>query len=187
MSLQGRFDHFRATRIARFMGAYIQPAQAVLDFGAGSMSVARAVHRELRAQVVGVDVLPVSGSCLPFSVYDGVRLPFARDTFDHSYVAFVLHHARQPQQALEECLRVTRGFVIILEDIFRTPAGRAALTVFDWIGNRPFSGDMRLPYNFRTDAEWRAVFQQLGGELVDVRPVRPNPWRPTAHRMYVIT
>lgn len=186
MSLQGRFDHFRATRIARFMGPYIQPVHTVLDFGAGNMSVATAVHRELHAQVVGVDVLPVYGSCLPFSVYDGVRLPFGRDTFDHSYVAFVLHHARWPQRALQECLRVTRGFVILLEDIFRTPTGRAALTVFDWIGNRPFSGDMRLPYNFRTDVQWREMIGQLGAELVEVRPVRPNPWRPTAHNMYVI-
>lgn len=186
LTIRSRFDRYRAARIAGFMASYIRPQDTILDFGAGSMDVAHAVERDLHAAVVGVDVLPSSNGRLPFSLYDGRRLPFADGAFDGVYLAFVLHHTRRPRAALRECLRVSSGVVIILEDVFRTRVGRTFLGLFDWIGNRPFTTDMQLTYNFLTDRGWRNLIRELGADVVEIRSVRPTPWRPTRHRMYVV-
>lgn len=186
ISMQSRFDSYRAARIAGFMADFIRPRDRILDFGAGSLFVARAVERDLRARVVGVDVLPSQNGSLPFSVYDGKRLPFGQGVFDGCYLAFVLHHTRRPKAALRECLRVSSGVVIVLEDVYRSAAEKLILSMFDWIGNRPFTADMQLTFNFRTDRAWRKLITDLGAELLAIRSVRPIPWRPTRHRMYVI-
>lgn len=185
-TIRSRFDRYRAARIASFMAGYIRPRDTVLDFGAGNMTVAQAVERNLHASVVGVDVLPSTNGKLPFSLYDGRRLPFADDVFDEVYLAFVLHHTRCPREALRECLRVSRGVVIILEDVYRTKAGKYLLSLFDWIGNRPFATDMQLTYNFLSDRGWRKLIRDLDADEVEIRSIRPTPWRPTRHRMYVM-
>lgn len=185
-SIRSTFDSYRASRIAGFLQDFIRPTHSVLDFGAGSMKVAEAVQRDLSAQVIGVDVLRSENGSLPFSLYDGRRLPFRTSTFDGCYLAFVLHHTHRPTIALRECLRVSSGHVIILEDVYRGPAEKLALRFFDWLGNRPFHAEMQLTFNFRTDREWREMISGLGADLVASRSIRPIPWRPTRHRMYVV-
>lgn len=180
------FDEYRASRIADLLSRFIDPQDTVLDCGCGRMMVTRSVGDRIGTEITGVDVINLNHTDLGLCIYDGRKLPFADNSFDITYLAFVLHHTPNPRQVLRECLRVTRRWVIVLEDVYGNKLELALLKILDWIGNRPFSSAMSLPYKFKTAREWIAVFQDLGANVVSYRSIRPLPWRPTRHRMFVV-
>lgn len=150
------------------------------------MVVARCVKERIGIEITGVDVINLNYTDLELCIYDGRRLPFADNNFDVVYLAFVLHHTLNPRQVIRECLRVARRWVIVLEDVYRNKLELALLKALDWIGNRPFSSAMSLPYQFKSTREWMMLFQDLGVNVVSQVNVRPLPWRPTRHRMFVV-
>ena len=180
------FDEYRANRIAGFLSRFIDPQDTVLDCGCGHMLVARSITERVGIGIVGVDVINLNHTDLELCISDGRRLPFAGHSFDVTYLAFVLHHTSNPRQVLRECLRVTRRWVIVLEDVYGNKLELVLLKALDWIGNRPFSSAMSFPYRFKTAREWMAVFQDLGANVVSHVSIRPLPWRPTRHRMFVV-
>jgi hypothetical protein len=99
---------------------------------------------------------------------------------------FTLHHMASPANALMEGLRVSRRLLIVLEDVYRTPLELHLLKLLDWSGNILISNDMSFPFNFKTENEWTAIFKDLGPRLAAVESIRPVPWRPSRHRIFVL-
>lgn len=180
------FDEYRAERVAGFLAKALQPGARVLDCGCGKMRVGELISRELHIQVVGVDVINLSQADMDMCLGDGGRLPFADNSFDSVYAVSVLHHTRKPRGVLKECLRVARDRILVMEDVYRNGFELAMLKIFDWLGNRPFAAEMSLPFTFRSEREWSAQFKKLGLKIAKVVPVRPVPWRPTRHRMFIL-
>ncbi len=180
------FLSFRANRIARSVLRHIRPGESILDCGCGTMHVARAIRAQSAGPVFGVDTLDLNRTTLPFCLCPGERLAFASAGVDVVLLIGVLHHTRRARQVLTECLRVARRSVIVLEDVPGAGWELTMLKALDWLGNRPLSGEMNLPYEFRSDREWRSIFGELGTPVRSAEAVRPNPWRPSRHRLYVL-
>jgi SAM-dependent methyltransferase len=180
------FDEYRAERVAGFLGEAIQPGARVLDCGCGKMRVGELISQELDIEVTGVDVISLNQTDLDMCLGDGARLPFADNSFDAVYAVSVLHHTKKSLGVLRECLRVTRDRLLVMEDVYRNGFELALLKLFDWLGNRPFAAEMSLPFTFRSEREWLVQFKKLGVKVAKVIPVRPVPWRPTKHRMFVL-
>jgi ubiquinone/menaquinone biosynthesis C-methylase UbiE len=180
------FDEYRARRIAAFLARFIDLGDRVLDCGCGHMIVTRSVRERMAIEIFGVDVINLNETDMPLCIYDGGRLPFGDNSFDIAYLAFVLHHTLDPRKVMRECLRVARRWVIVLEDVYGNKLDLALLKALDWVGNRPFSSAMSLPYHFKSTGEWVSIFHDLGARVVRQENVRPVPWRPTRHRMFVI-
>ncbi|HZD57822.1 MAG TPA: class I SAM-dependent methyltransferase [Anaerolineales bacterium] len=180
------FDEYRAERVAGFLAESLQPGARVLDCGCGKMRVGELISEELDIEVIGVDLISLSQTGMDMCLGDGSRLPFADNSFDSVYAVSVLHHTKKSLRVLKECVRVARDQLLVVEDVYRNGFELALLKLFDWLGNRPFAAEMSLPFTFRSEREWSAQFEKLGLKIAKVVPVRPVPWRPTRHRMFIL-
>jgi SAM-dependent methyltransferase len=180
------FEEYRGNRIAAYLSEFVGASDTVLDCGCGSVFVAQSLGRRSGARVFGADVIRLNRADLSMCLCAGERLSFADESFETVCLIFVLHHAAHPVQVLGECLRVAGRRVIVLEDVYRNGLELQWLKAMDWIGNRPVSAEMNLPFNFRSEREWLQVFKGLGVDLVEVASVRPLPWLPVQHRGFVL-
>jgi len=115
--METRIYQHRARWTARRLGPWIQPADHVLDVGAGDCRLAELLTHKVGCRVTPVDVADYNKTSLPLTRFDGRRLPFDDDSFDVVLLIFVLHHAADPRSVLEEARRVCRRHVIVFEDI----------------------------------------------------------------------
>ena len=104
-----------------------QPGERVLDLAAGTGTSSEPFA------AAGAHVVPCDFSLgmlrvgkrqfpdLPFTAGDGMRLPFADDSFDAVTISFGLRNIHDPVEGLRELLRVTRpgGRIVVCE--FSTP------------------------------------------------------------------
>jgi ubiquinone/menaquinone biosynthesis C-methylase UbiE len=180
------FDRYRAKRIAAYLSNPIAPKKRVLDCGCGKMVISQLLQQDLGVEVVGVDVISVNDTDLDMCLGDASTLPFADNSFDAVYAVSVLHHTTRASRVLQECLRVTKEHLVILEDVYQSQFELTLLKIFDWIGNRPVAAEMPLPFTFRSEAAWLQQFERLGAKVRRVTSIRPVPWRPTRHRMFVL-
>jgi SAM-dependent methyltransferase len=155
----------RALALVSSLAPALAGVRSVLDIGTGTGNVAE-VLRERGWDVIAVDVedLSFTGSVAPL-IYDGDRLPFEADAFDATLLSTVLHHADDPGQLLREARRVA-GRVIVVEDVHRNRIHRAVCSLLDRILSLELVGG-RLGY--RSDAQWRALFQRTGLRVAGVR------------------
>jgi SAM-dependent methyltransferase len=180
------FNDYRARRVARYLSKALRMRGKVLDLGCGGMSVAKFIKESLGVDIVGVDVINVNQTNLQMLIGDGKKLPFADQSFDAVYAALVLHHTRRPLEVLNECLRVSKDRLVVLEDVHKNPFELKLLKLFDWIGNRTISADMPFPFNFHSEQQWLEIFRKLKVRVKNVESIRPVPWRPTRHRMFIL-
>ena len=141
------------------------PERAVmLDVGAGSCLLARALRELRQARVTCVDIEDRDPTDLPVVLFDGVHLPFSDRSFDTVLLSYVLHHAVRPQDLLRDCARVCRGQVLVVEDL--PLFGRR---FYEWGHHRYYNCLVRRPdgieggqVRLRFDREWRALFDDAG-------------------------
>lgn len=179
-------EEYRARRMAQYLLRHIGFGETVLDCGCGSMRIAALLREHADARAYGTDVINLNRTALRMCLGVGERLPFASNSMDTICLVFVLHHVRSPNDTLRECLRVTRRRVIVAEDVYVHPLELGVLRALDWLGNRSVSGKMELPFGFKTEQAWGSIFRQLGARRVTVERIRPIPWRPSRHRLFVI-
>ena len=88
---------------------HLAPETSVLDIGCGEGWVADELCRRWGGEIAVVDVVDVRRTrTLPFSLYDGLHLPFPDARFDIAMLNFVLHHVPDAHKValLREALRV---------------------------------------------------------------------------------
>jgi SAM-dependent methyltransferase len=155
----------RALALVSSLEPELGGVRSVLDIGTGTGNVAE-VLRERGWDVIAIDIEDLSfiESVAPL-IYDGNRLPFEADAFDAALLSTVLHHAEDAGQLLREARRVS-GRVIVVEDVHRSRLHRAVCSLLDRLMTLEMVGG-RLAY--RTDAEWRALFQRTGLQVAAVR------------------
>jgi ubiquinone/menaquinone biosynthesis C-methylase UbiE len=180
------FDEYREERVAGFLEEAIQPGGRVLDCGRRKMRVGELISQQLDIEVIGVDVISLNETYLDLCLGDAGKFPFADNSFDAVYAISVLHHTERSQGVLRECLRVTRDQLVMMEDVYRNGFELVLLKLFDWLGNLPFAAEMSLPFTFHSEREWLAQFEKLGVKIAKVIAVRPVPWRPSRHRMFIL-
>jgi SAM-dependent methyltransferase len=172
------FDRRRNRLATALIGTLpARPAQ-VLDIGCGSGEIGSdlvaAGHR-----VIGVEVLARESCAIPFARFDGRRLPFPDDSFEHAVIVDVLHHTADPTAVLAEARRVTTGSVVLKDHYAESSRARLTLGAMDWVGNRQFGVGREGAYLSRS--EWDAVFAAAGlcaadvSESLDLYPAPAKP------------
>lgn len=142
----------------------------MLDVGAGTGLLAQALSEAIGVRPTLVDVVTKNRTRLPFVLYDGARLPFPDHAFDVALIAFVLHHAADPDRVLAEARRVGRRLVV-LEDTYRSIAERTAASWIDWIQNH--GAGIAPAWGRLTPDGWIAFFTRHG-RPVHVEEIPPK-------------
>ena len=123
-----------------------------LDVATGGGNVAR-ILRDAGLEVVTIDSAP---GMQPTVVSRAEEIPFADSTFDVVACRVAAHHFQDPAGALREMARVSRGLVLVADNLFMGAAGEEADRLRDPTHVRNYS-----------DAEWRAMFDDAGLEVED--------------------
>ena len=177
--------NFVAIDRAKFMfdkfARFLNPEGSVLDLGCGTGHIGLQIFNSnygayelhfLDIQPKGLDLGQrlVATPCASqiaklcqgnFSLYAGGVIPEKNERFDNVLIAFVLHHCKNPEQTLQEALRVTKkgGRIIILEDIPLSEKEAKQNKFFDALVNLEFFGH---PHENRTREEWENLFSKYG-------------------------
>lgn len=153
LSYHSRIVRRESRQAAALVAAHLPPGARVLDVGCGEGYVAAELQAR-GATVALADIVDVRRvRDLPFSLYDGLNLPFPDGTFDVVMLNFVLHHVPDDRKShlLREAARVSADKVFILED---TPEN-----AFDRLMNRRHGESYRskigsrAPFGFLTRGE----------------------------------
>ncbi len=149
----------RAESFVDLFKDYIAPDSRVLDIGGGWGFYVEPLKRVRNCEVTVLDVVEPGFHKAPVVTYEGTRIPFSDQAFDVSLLITMLHHVPRPEKVLAEAKRVTRGFVIVVEDLYRHTAERWWAIVRDSLYNFEFVGH---PRNFRDRSGWLECFHSLG-------------------------
>jgi SAM-dependent methyltransferase len=158
----------RVRVLSRCLADELGASGAVLDLGCGDGSIARAMM-DLKPGLAfsGIDVLLRPQTLIPVTRFDGKTIPAEDKAFDWVTIVDVLHHTEDPAALLAEAARVARHGVVVKDHLREGFAAYPTLRLMDWVGNR--GHDVRLPYNYLSMAEWKAIFAEVG--------VSPCGWR----------
>jgi SAM-dependent methyltransferase len=121
-----------------------------LDVATGGGNVAR-VLGEAGLEVVTIDPAP---GMQPTVVSRAEEIPFADASFDVVACRVAAHHFQDPAGALKEMGRVSRGLVLVSDNLFMGDAGEEADKLRDPTHVRNYSED-----------EWRAMFDAAGLDI----------------------
>jgi len=178
----------KAKRLGEAMDKWLADAQKILDFGCGDMILHnRMCQRWPNRNFVALDVLDTSLIVAKPFLYDGTDLPFSDNHFDLTFAVFALHHCDDVAQSLSEICRVTRGRILMIEEIITGPIQQKVTCIHDWIVNRMESSEVNIPVNFHRDTEWRQFFADLGYQVTASPRVWQLPFFNLTHqRLYVL-
>ena len=166
-------QHFRARGKVFRLEDLVQPLDrsgSVLDLGAGEGYVGSVIAERWKAKVTLADVVDMNQTALPHYSYDGRHLPFEDKMFDTTVLYFVLHHAENAEQVIDEALRVTKGRVLVVESVYKTEFDLKVLTFLDVLVNRIRSGGLMTAQEeflyFRKVEEWKRVFADKNAAVI---------------------
>ncbi len=150
---------------------HLREGDRVLDVGCGVGTLGRALMDGPACppdvQVDGLERFRRGGEPIPVTQYNGVTIPFEDQSHDVVIVADVLHHEEQPDRLLSECARVARRLLIVKDHIVQGPLAQQRIAFMDWAANAPYG--VECLYRYNTPAEWTAVAQRHGFEVVEER------------------
>lgn len=172
------FLDYKYFRIKRFYG------EKCLDVGAGMGSFSNYL-RNKNHNVSSIDVVDLSSKNDENNIklFDGKAIPYEAKNFDTSMLMFVLHHTNHQDQLIKDCIRVTKDFLIIGEDIiqnkFDAVFGNIHLNSSPWAKGND---------SFKTHAKWLEFFAKHNLELVNTItiPRFVYPVYPVSRNIYVL-
>ncbi|MCA9907930.1 MAG: class I SAM-dependent methyltransferase, partial [Anaerolineae bacterium] len=154
----------RIQALARAIGPKLESGH-VLDVGCGNGQLAALIMTQRDdVDIVGIDVHLRPESYVPVAHYDGEHIPYDAGMFSSVMIVDVLHHTDDPVNVLRECLRVSRGGIVVKDHFFSNPLDRLLLRGMDWVGNAPHG--VRLPYRYFTRTSWAQALESAGAHEV---------------------
>ncbi len=159
----------RAEFFVQLFEKHLPQQSRILDIGGGWGFYAKPL-KERSHQVTVLDVTRPGLQKAPAVVlYEPQNpFPFADKTFDASLLITMLHHTPDPEAILREARRVTRGLLIVVEDLYRHGLGRLWTVFRDQLYNFEFFGH---PKQFKSRDEWQKLFEKQGMTLLETREV----------------
>lgn len=134
-----------------------------LDIGAGNGMITNTLRQQGFActpiDVANLSILPD----VTVIVYDGLKMPFQDKEYDTALLLTVLHHTPDPVPVLKETARVAKK-IIIIEDIYKNKLQQYMTYAMDTLVNL---GHSSMTYQNKSDAEWKATFEELELELIE--------------------
>ncbi len=126
--------------------------------------------------VRGIEKTVRGGCAIACARFDGTALPLKDHSVDLCMFVDVLHHTDDVRSMLREAVRVSRGYLLIKDHVFRNRTDLAILKFMDWFGNRPYGADIRAKYFTRE--QWSECFTAVKLDVVhrnDLLEVYPSP------------
>lgn len=149
---------FRLQDILNEILPLLKKGETVLDLGSGTGHTARAlIKKGFEVRCVDYSDMNIFEETKPI-LYDGVNLPFEKNSFDTALLITVLHHTPDPIRIIKETSRVAKK-IIIMEDTYNNIFQKWAVFVMDSIGNMEFFGH---PHTNKTDSQWKKEFKKMG-------------------------
>lgn len=148
----------------------------LLDVGCGDGLIAKLIMGGKKdISVTGCDVLVRSRRHIPVQGFDGIRLPYADNSFDGVLFVDVLHHTLSPFELLKEAVRVSQRYIFIKDHLLNGPLAFYKLKFMDWVGNSKLG--VSLPYNYWSEVQWRDAFKMLNLDAEEWnRSLKLYPW-----------
>jgi SAM-dependent methyltransferase len=175
----------RAYDMALEIARLVPKGSRVLDVGCGNGYIGHHLSAMLGKRVIGIDVMNATEAPIDYRCYDGLRFPLKDNSVDAVLLCYVLHHAQDVRAVLMDVRRVLRtsGRVIIYEDTPQTCWDKGVC----WIHNRQWIGRTGA-CTFKTETEWRGVFNGLGFEIISERSLSRwrNLFHPVRRRIYLL-
>jgi 2-polyprenyl-3-methyl-5-hydroxy-6-metoxy-1,4-benzoquinol methylase len=165
--LAGRtHDHIIYQRRIRAIANAISPlipSGKILDVGCGNGELAAyLMSKRSDIEVIGLEVILRPNASIPTVAYGGGCFPFAHQAYSSVLIADTLHHIEAKEQVLEECLRVSRGSVIIKDHFYRNFWEHFLLRGLDIAGNAPYG--VPSIFNYFTRESWQRTLKELNVE-----------------------
>lgn len=149
----------RAEFFSAIFEKFLPPQSRIVDIGGGWGFYGEPLERRGHSHTV-LEVIKPGYSRAPVVIYDPSQpMPFPDKSFDVSLFVTVLHHIPDPQAVLKEAKRITRGRILVVEDLYNHALGRIWTVLRDQIYNCEFFGH---PCQFKKKDEWLRVFESLG-------------------------
>lgn len=146
-----------------FITPFFKKEERILDFGCGDLLLAKALFRNNpKLDITGVDVVDFGKrpKGIKFNKYDGEQLPFKSNSFDTVLAYHVLHHCDDPVKSFDECFRVAKKRLIIVEPIYRLRVEIPIMRFMDWLYNVWKSKSISMQYQFLSKRDWSDIFKQ---------------------------
>ena len=160
--LVGRNER-KTTKVASFcdVNILVENGLTVLDLGCGNGLFCDAISKlSSVSRAVGADVVDYRKKPIDFQLFrEGERIPFDDKSFDYTFIMEVLHHSDDPERLLKEAVRVTRGSLVIFEDVVTSRSRLLFMYGLDILMN--IRHGVNLPLNFRSENEWIQIFEQM--------------------------
>ncbi len=167
------------------LSPYIRKNSKVLDFGCGRGFLGSLINKKLGARVGGLDVRDSRKTNLPFTFFDGKKIPFPDNYFDIVLVSYVLHHTASIKNLLLEIKRVCRGKIIIYEDTPENFVHR----IFCWLHGNLFNIFFKIPSRcrFLPKASWFRLFKKIQLKPLYIKNIKLfNPIYITKRTLFVV-
>jgi SAM-dependent methyltransferase len=154
LGLENRAEFFSA-----LFEKYLESGSRILDIGGGWGFYSQPLEKRGHSCTV-LDVIKPGYQRAPVVIYDPTGpFPFPDKSFDVSLLVTVMHHTPDPAAILREAKRVTRGTLIVVEDLYRHEVGKWWTILRDQIYNFEFFGH---PCQFKTKEAWQELFRECG-------------------------
>lgn len=157
----------RAEGMTRLFENLIPARSRILDLGGGWGFYAEPLRSRGHDHLV-LDVVKPGYQKAPVVLYEGSVIPFPDQSFDVTLLVTMLHHVPDPWALFREVRRVTRGRVMVVEDLYHHPLGRFWTVIRDRILNMEF---LDHPHQFRKHGEWVEFFKEQGFSVIKFEPV----------------
>jgi|688.fasta_scaffold07294_16 SAM-dependent methyltransferase len=146
----------------------------ILDLGCGACCNS-SILESMGYQVTALDVVDLS-SCKKPQIYDGKKIPFQDKSFDIVLCSFVLHHADNWYDILQEMKRVG-NHIIIIEN---TPE----ISLDYWFVKKHSNSEWgSCEECFKTNTEWLDIFNQMNFKVENIKRI-PRWYFPFADKPY---
>jgi len=185
------FYGMAAKRMCQDCENFIQKDSKILDLGCGSGIVGKAFQDFFKAKIIGVDIRDFRVENIPFQIFDGKKLPFSDNSFDIILINYVLHHSGNPVALLKEAKRMTKGKIIVFEDLsegflsklickihgitFDRFFGNPTKTSFNTELPKEAKVKMRTKFSFASEKGWEKIFKELELNIIFKKRVNNFP------------
>ena len=141
---------------------FLSKDSKILDLGSGNCLVAHNLKKK-GYHIVPIDVkdLSVIKNIKPI-IYDGIRLPFKKNTFTTVLLLTVLHHTDDPENIILESKKVAKN-IIIIEDTYNNLIQKIITQLMDLIVNL---GHSKMTYQNKSESSWENLFAKHNLKIV---------------------
>lgn len=145
--------------------------EKILDLGAGNGLLALEIKKQLKKEVVLVDIVDYNYTDLPLFLYNpDEKIPLADEEVDTTILYTVLHHASDPEHLLKEATRITKKRLVIIEGYIEEDDISITNSFFDWFYNRVIGDeDINVPLNFLRVKGWEKILKLYGFNVIETK------------------